>query len=199
MTGTRLGSLGVRCLMTRTIYYTATSLDGFLADAEGSLDWLFVQDQDPEGPLGYGEFIADIGALLMGATTYEWLLAHLAESGESWGYRQPCWVLTHRDLPQVAESVRFATADTPGEVRRLHGEVVEAAGDADVWLVGGGGIAATLAAAGLLDELMVSIAPVTLGSGKPLLAGRTDLRLTRLERNRDFACAWYDVVPRRTG
>jgi dihydrofolate reductase len=184
--------------MTSTVYYTAASLDGFLADDHDSLDWLFVQGLDPEGPMSYAEFISGIGALVMGATTYTWLLDHLQRTGETWSYTQPCWVLTHRDLPPT-EGVRFAAADTPADLRRVHAAAVEAADDKDVWLVGGGGIAAALVREGLLDQLMVSIAAVTLGSGKPLLDARVDLTLTRVERNGAFACAWYDVLGTPSG
>ncbi|MBJ7530553.1 MAG: dihydrofolate reductase, partial [Nocardioides sp.] len=64
--------------MTRVTYYTATTLDGFLADEHDSLDWLFTQDTDADGPMGYTGFIAGIGAMVMGATTYQWLLDHAA-------------------------------------------------------------------------------------------------------------------------
>lgn len=180
--------------MSRTVYYTATTLDGFLADEHDSLEWLLSRDIDQEGPMGYGSFIDGVGALVMGATTYSWVLSHLEQTGESWSYAQPCWVLTHRDLPRAADNVHLVRADTSEELRHLHADATAVAGDKDVWLVGGGGVAAALADLGLLDTLMVSIAPVTLGSGKRLLEGRTDLRLTRVERNRDFACLWYDVV-----
>ena len=69
----------------RTVYYTATTLDGFIADPSDSLAWLFVQDIDQSAPLGYEPFIADIGALVMGSTTYEWLHRHLAATGEPVG------------------------------------------------------------------------------------------------------------------
>ncbi len=80
--------------VTRTTFYTAMTLDGFLADEHDSLDWLFVQDQDEKGPLNYDEFIKDIGAIVMGATTYEWILRHLAETGEAWPYTIPAWVVS---------------------------------------------------------------------------------------------------------
>lgn len=187
---------------SRTVYYTATTLDGFLADEQDSLDWLLSQDIDHAGPMGYTSFIDDVGALVMGATTYSWVLDHQQRTGESWSYTQPCWVLTHRDLPLAAENVRLVSADTADELRTVHAEArAAAAGDGgdgaeggkDVWLVGGGGIAAALADLGLLDALMVSVAPVTLGAGKRLLEGRTDLVLTRVEQNRAFACLWYNV------
>ena len=59
-----------------TQYYTATTLDGFIADATDWLDWLFTRDQDRAGVLNYAAFIADVGALAMGSTTYEWILEH---------------------------------------------------------------------------------------------------------------------------
>ena len=59
--------------VTRTVYYTATTLDGYIADEHDSLEWLFTQDIDQEGPGGYEPFIAGIGAMAMGATTYEWV------------------------------------------------------------------------------------------------------------------------------
>ena len=173
--------------MTRTVFYTATTLDGFLADENDSLAWLFKQEQDEDGPFSYDEFIAGVGAITMGRTTYEWVLDH--ERG-SWPYRLPCRVFSHHDLPEVDGDVRFVQ----GDVRPVHEELVEAADGKDVWVVGGGDLAAQFAEAGLLDELVLSIAPVTLGAGRPLFPRRWDLRLTELARNGAFACARYDVV-----
>jgi len=182
--------------MTRTIYYTATTLDGYLADANDSLDWLFVQDIDTEGPMNYDEFFADIGALTMGRTTFDWVHRHLAESGESWPYGdQPTYVFTHTELPPVHGADIRAVG---GDVAPVHAELVRAASGQDIWVVGGGDLAAQFAEAGLLDELMIQIAPVTLGAGRPLFPRPFDLELTELVQNRAFACARYAVVgPRR--
>ena len=62
--------------MSRTQYYTATTLDGFIADPDNSLEWLFTRAREEDGPLSYGAFIAEVGALAMGSTTYEWILDH---------------------------------------------------------------------------------------------------------------------------
>jgi len=175
--------------MTRTIYYTATTLDGFLADEHDSLDWLFVQDIDQQGPLNYEEFRAGLGAGCMGATTYEWILQHEAD----WSWTLPMWVFTHRDLPPN-EGVEMVQ----GDVRPVHEAMVAAADGKDVWVVGGGDLAAQFAEAGLLDQVMVSIAPVTLGKGRPLFPRPFDLRLTEVAQNRAFVCATYDVVGPRT-
>ena len=173
--------------MTRTLYYTATTLDGYLADEHDSLHWLFKQEMDKDGALSYDAFIAGIGAICMGSTTYEWILDH--EHGR-WTYSQPTWVFTHRTLAEVDGDVRFVQ----GDVRPVHAEMVAAADGKDLWVVGGGDLAAQFATAGLLDQLLVSIAPVTLGAGRPLLPRRFDLRLVELARNGAFACATYDVV-----
>jgi len=174
-----------------TIFYTATTLDGFLADENDSLDWLFRQDQDLNGPMNYDEFIGRVTVMAMGATTYLWVRDHLAASGEAWPYPQPTWVFTHRNLDPVSGAdLRFTSAD----VRTVHADMVAAAEGGDVWIVGGGGLATQFAAAGLLDEIVMSIAPVTLGSGRPLFPGRFDLELTEFARNRAFLCARYRVL-----
>ena len=181
--------------MTRTTYYTAMTLDGFLADEHDSLDWLFSQDQDEHGPLNYEAFIKDIGAIVMGATTYEWVRDHLAESGEAWPYAMPAWVLSHRELPSIeGADLRFAQ----GDVAALHDELVCAAGAKDVWVVGGGDLAAQFAEAGRLDQLICYIAPVTLGAGRPLFPRPYDFRLVEVHQNKAFIAARYDVVGPRT-
>jgi dihydrofolate reductase len=173
--------------MSTTTFYTATSLDGFIADDEHSLEWLFHQDQDESGPLNYREFAARIGAVVMGSATYEWILRH--EEGR-WPYQLPAWVMTTRELPKTDGDVRFAR----GEVRSVHDAMAAAADGKDLWVVGGGDLAGQFAEAGLLDEIIVYIAPVTLGGGAPLLPRKLDLRLEELAQNRAFACARYSVV-----
>jgi dihydrofolate reductase len=174
--------------MSLTQYYTATSLDGFIADERHSLEWLFTRKQDRAGPLNYDEFYAAVGAVAMGSTTYEWILDH---EGGRWPYDVPAWVFTHRELREVpGAQVTFAS----GEVGKVHRELLEAAGDRNVWIVGGGDLAGQFADAGLLDEVIVHAAPVTLGAGAPLLQRRVELRLEETARNGDFVTARYAVV-----
>jgi dihydrofolate reductase len=171
----------------RTHYYTASSLDGFIAEPEATLSWLMSCDIDQQGPMAYPGFIAQIGAMVMGATTYEWVHAH---EGGAWSYDIPCWVMTHRELPRVDGDVRFSAAP----VAEVHAAMTEAAAGRDAWVVGGGDLAGQFADAGLLDEVWVSYAPVTLGAGAPLLPRRLELRPLEVARNRDFACARLEVV-----
>jgi dihydrofolate reductase len=172
-----------------THYYTASSLDGFIATAEHSLDWLMKQDFDPEGPMAYPAFEQRIGALAMGASTYEWLLREQRE--EPWPYEQPTWVLTHRSLPVLeGADIRFRA----GDITALHADMRAAAGEKDIWVVGGGDLAGQFADAGMLDEVWIQFAPVTLGAGAPLLPRPLDLELIEIARNRDFLCSHYRVV-----
>lgn len=168
-----------------TIYYTASSLDGFIATADHSLDWLLSRDVAGDVDMGFGTFSPRIGACAMGASTWQWLLDH---DDEGWK-PQPTWVLTHRDFAP-SEQVRF----TSGDVRDAHAEMLEVAGDKDVWVVGGGDLAGQFHDAGLLDEIWVQYAPVTLGAGAPLLPRHVELRLEEVARNRDFLCGRYSVV-----
>jgi dihydrofolate reductase len=182
-------------MVSLTQYYTATTLDGFIADPDNSLDWLFTRQREPDGPLNYGEFIAGVGAMAMGSTTYEWILDHEFADKDpeewKWQYDVPCWVFTQRQLPVVRDApITF----TSTKVATVHEEMVGAAGDRNVWIVGGGDLAGQFADAGLLDEVLVMIAPVTLGGGAPLLPRRIELRLDELGRNGDFVCAKFSVM-----
>ncbi len=155
----------------KTQYYTATSLDGFIATEDDSLDWLF--------PLGdvhdtsYPAFVADVGALAMGSATYLWMLRHAEkvaeETGSPWPYAQPTWVFSHRQLPAIeGADLRFVS----GDVRPVHADMQRAAGPRNLWIVGGGDLAGQFFDAGLLDEAIVQVASVTLGRGKPLFPRR---------------------------
>jgi dihydrofolate reductase len=152
----------------KTQYYTAASLDGFIATPDDSLDWLF-----PLGDVGatsYPAFIRDVGALAMGSATYEWMLRHAvgpeAREPQPWPYTQPAWVFSSRRLPPVpGADIRFVR----GDVGPVHEEMVAAAGGRNVWIVGGGELAGQFHDRGLLDELFVQVGSVTLGAGKPLL------------------------------
>ncbi len=162
-----------------TQYYLAQSLDGYIAETDGGIDWLtgYEGEKGAEGPMssddGYDKFIADVGALAMGSATYDFLLGL-----DTWPYEGlPTWVFTSRDLPVPdGADVRFAN----GPVRPVHEEMVAAAGDQNVWMIGGGDLAQQFADEDLLDELIVTVVPVVLGTGLPTFAGRLaqNLRLT---------------------
>ena len=154
-----------------TQYYTASSLDGFVATEDDSLDWLFPLGDVREA--GYPAFIAQVGAIEMGASTYEWMLRHsdkvVEDSGSPWPFSQPTWVFTHRDLPGIeGADLRFVQ----GSVQDVHRTMLEVAEGKNIWIAGGGALAVQFHDAGLLDEAIIQIGSVTLGQGKPLFPRR---------------------------
>jgi dihydrofolate reductase len=170
-----------------TVYYTASSLDGYIVDESGSLDWLTSREIDPDGPFSYDAFIKSVGALVMGSLTYEWIVRN--QPG-AWMYEQPSWVLTHR-RNIVVGGHPVQTFD--GDVRELHPELVAAAAGKDVWVVGGGEVAAQFVTAGLVDEMVVSYTPCSLGSGSRVLPIRSEWALTDAAVNGDFVCARWSA------
>jgi dihydrofolate reductase len=188
--------------MPRTQYFTATSVDGFIADPDNSLDWLFAADANSTSEATdaihqrFSAFFEQVGAIAMGATTYEWMLAHeqLLAEPDKWPYGEiPCWVFSHRKLPEVPGArVSFAT----GDVWPTHKEMTAAAGDSNIWLIGGGDLVGQFADHGLLDEIILSIAPAFLGGGAPLLPRRlmpAQLNLAGCEQVGTFVQLTYAV------
>ncbi len=185
----------------KTQYYTAASLDGFLATEDDSVDWLFALG-DPEES-SYPSFIAEVGALAMGAKTYEWILSHSTEVveavGSAWPYRQPTWVFSSRELP-VLEGADIRMEK--GDVRPVHAAMREAAGEKNIWVVGGGELAGQFYDAGLLDELIVQVGSVSLGQGKPLFPRRVISPPMRLISAKQMGAGFVELryaVPRSDG
>lgn len=184
--------------MPRAVFYTAMTLNGFLATDDDSLDWLFATPGGEGGDEDFQAFLANIGVLVQGSATYEWVVRHedLLAHPEKWptyyGDR-PTFVFTSRSLTDVpGADIRFVS----GTVTDAWAQIAEAAGDRDVWIVGGGDLAGQFADAGLLDEVRVSLAPATLTSGKPLLPrviGADRLRLESVRQAGQFAELTYSV------
>jgi dihydrofolate reductase len=159
------------------VYYCAASLDGYIAEADDTLEWLTGYQGSYDGPdvdpeeRGYEGFYEGVGALVSGSVTYEFVLG-IVGGGGTWPYSgKPWWVLTSRDLPvPPGEEVDVRIREAP--VTDLFDEMVASAGHRDLWVVGGGNVASQFADAGLLDVVRVTVVPVVLGAGKPLFDRR---------------------------
>lgn len=184
--------------MTDIVYYTASTLNGFLADDNDSLDWLFAVDN--AGTPDIAAFMDTMGVFVEGATTYEWvlraenLLAEPAKWQQFYGHK-PTYVFTSRTLPiPGGANVRLVN----GPVSAVLADIRAAAGDKDVWIVGGGDLAGQFLDAGALNELVISFAPATLTGGAPLLPrtlGSDRLKLRSAEQHGQFAMLRYEVLP----
>ena len=182
---------------SKVLVYVASSLDGFIAGPGDDLSWLpedeeiDIADSDPEA-LQYEEFIAGVGALLMGRTTYDVVRGF----GVDWPYGdRPVLVATSRPLDDGApETVRAVT----GEIGALVAEAKEAAGGLDVYL-DGGTLIGQAADAGLIDELTITIAPVALGSGHPLFGAMQGRYRMRIVSHHTYSAGMMQVRAVRRG
>lgn len=149
--------------MGLTQYFVAATVDGYIADENDRLDWL-MQFGFEGFQKHFDGFIAGIGAIVMGSRTYDYILG---EGVDAWTYgATPTWVLTTRELERFPDAdIRFTSDD----VRAIHRDALDAAAGKNVWVVGGGNVAAQLLDLGLLDELHLTVMPVILGAGRPLL------------------------------
>lgn len=157
------------------IYHATSSLDGYIARPDGRLDWFDAERQADEA-YSFQYFYAGIDSLLMGRMTYEALLA----KGSAWPYPgKPCVVLTRFNLPRTSSEVQL-THCTPAQALAALRE----AGFQRTWLVGGGSLAGTCYAAGLIDEMLINLAPHLLGAGIRLFATglERDLQLSDQRR-----------------
>jgi len=146
--------------MLEVIYYVASSLDGYIATADGGVDWLsrfHVSDEDHSA----GKVHASIDALLLGSHTYEFAL----KLGQWPSPDKPSWVFTKRDLRVLHPSITL-TSHSPSEVL----DDLTKRGFRKAWLMGGGKLAASFHASGLISQYIISVFPVLLGLGIPLLA-----------------------------
>lgn len=184
--------------MGRILFDTATSLNGWIADEDNSLAWLFAVeggDQPADGLVPAGHTV-----LVEGSTTYEWLLAEgdLLAHPQKWQEfhgRRPTFVFTTRTLPvPVGADVRFVRGPVADALPALR----EAAGGGDIWVVGGGDLAGQFLDANALDGIALSVAPVALTGGAPLLPRRVGAERLRLESATvvgQFARLVYRVLP----
>jgi dihydrofolate reductase len=179
------------------VYSTATSVNGYIADGNSSLQWLF--DAGGDNSDEFASFMAGVGVQVMGSSTYEWLLTNEDLLGTPDKWQQvfgdlPTRVFTTRNLPRP-ETASFAFRH--GAVSEHEEELRALAGDRDVWVVGGGDLAGQFLDAGILDRIELMVAPVFLSGGAPLLprfVPAASLNLVGTRQQGSFVSIRYDVV-----
>lgn len=173
---------------SRVTIHMATSLDGFIARKDGSVDWMETSDEFADGgtmdPGAVEAWLATIDCYVMGSRTYETAL-RFERKGMGWPYGdKPVFVLTTRDLPRDRDTVQFCSGDLAQVVRgRLRPAFRR------IWIVGGGMVSGECLRLGLADEVSYSILPVLIGDGIPFF-GRLD---------RDVALHLAEVKAYRSG
>ena len=146
--------------MGRLVLYIAMSLDGYIADSNGGIDWLTPFNAAGED-FGFGSFIEGVGATIMGSSTYE-KMREFAQEDESGS--KPSFVFTRRELPSPSRAVSFVNGDLAPVIEAAK----RAAQGKDVWLVGGGQMVSACAGDGLIEQSRIFVMPLLLGGGVPL-------------------------------
>jgi dihydrofolate reductase len=168
------GSVGKPIMI---ILYIATSIDGYIARPDGSVDWLSLADNEQED-YGYADFYQSVDALVMGSNTYQQIL----DAGD-WPYPdKPSYVMSDKTLPRADDDVRLIS----GSVYVAEDLFVEEKYER-VWLVGGGKLASAFQHARLIDEYIISIIPVILGDGIPLFQYVNDDGAVQLTGTQTFS------------
>ena len=159
---------------TQIVYSVGVSLDGFIADANGGVDWLHAAMVKGES-YGLDEFFRSIDAVLMGSATYEKSLA----MGGGFGSKMPTWIFSSRPLKAKSATV---TSESPATVVAT----LNARGIKRAWLMGGGQLASSFLKAGLIDEISFGLMPVVLGTGIPVFAGGIEPTHLTLAERKDY-------------
>lgn len=144
--------------MRKVTLYIAMSLDGYIADKYGKVDWLHGHGNDGDNMDAYSDFIKDVDTVIMGWNTYHQITTEL--SPNEWVYEQlTSYIITHRALPST-DNIKFVSDDPCGIVKRLKKE-----NGKTIWICGGGNIVQPLMQGGLIDEYHICVIPTILGSG----------------------------------
>ncbi|HUR94997.1 MAG TPA: dihydrofolate reductase family protein [Gemmatimonadales bacterium] len=159
--------------MRQVRYSVAASLDGYIADANGAFDWI------PDDPsVDFAAIFARVDTVLLGRRSFE-----LVQRGDAppWDAKMRVYVFSRTLRSEAYPGVTVIGANAAGTVAALRSEP----GTGDIWLFGGGELFGSLLAAGQVDAVEVTVVPVLLGGGVPLVTGRiarTSLRLLHTHR-----------------
>lgn len=167
----------------KIVCYIAASMDGYIAAPNDSLDWLM--KTEGEGDAGYAGFMETVDTLICGRRTYDWVV----EREGAFPYQeQTCYVFTHS--PGEESQVKFVNEDI-----KLFGDKLKAQDGKNIWLIGGSQLLHQFLKAELVDEFVISIAPVVIGKGIPLfqeLDFEIDFVLKDVRRYGQFAQLHYE-------
>ncbi|QUH29710.1 dihydrofolate reductase family protein [Vallitalea guaymasensis] len=166
--------------------YIATSLDGYIATEDDSLEWLF--KTEGEGDNGYSEFYNTVDTILIGRRTYDWIIEK--EKGNFPYKNKECYIFS-RSKSGKNENVEFINQDVvefTNKIKRLDG--------GNIWLVGGGNLLHSFIKERLVDEFIITIAPTLLGHGIPLFKKNNfelELKLKNIRKLNQFVELHYEV------
>lgn len=172
----------------KLVLYIAVSLDGYIATEEHNMDWLFAVEGEEDN--GYKKFYDTIDTVLVGRTTYDWILHHEKTVDKIYNDKE-CYVFTRTARPKI-KHITFIHDDAARFVKELKNKDGK-----NIWVVGGGELLHVFIKEKLVDELFITIAPILLGKGIPLFKDndfQTSLTLKNINRYNQFAELHYAVI-----
>jgi dihydrofolate reductase len=159
--------------MRKVILFIATSLDSYIASKDGSVDWLFTDNDN-----GTTAFMKTINTILMGRKTYQ----QAAEFGLDFYGGKKIYVFTKSKKVKLEAGVEIINEDAVSFTRKLVGKKGK-----NIWLMGGGELASSLQKKNLIDEYMLFVHPVILGEGIPLFSDINKISTLKLKRYKKFS------------
>lgn len=178
--------------MRETVLFIAVSLDGYIADRAGRVDWIDGQSPEEEMKDSYGAFVQEMDTVIMGWNTYHQIVTELSPG--QWVYEElTSYVVTHREAPST-EKIRFTREDPGTLLRRLREQPGKG-----IWICGGAQIARQLLAEDLIDRLYLSVIPTLLGGGVRLFGELERERKLRLVGTETYNGIVELIYERRTG
>ncbi|QDU25843.1 Dihydrofolate reductase [Anatilimnocola aggregata] len=165
--------------MTKVVLFIATSLDGYIASSDGTVDWLF-HDAD----YGYTEFMASVSAVVMGRKTWE-----QAKTFEAVPFAgKKVFVLSRSPVSTADERIRFVQGEAPKILDQIRAEATKG-----IWLVGGGDVIQQFIAHDLIDEYRLFVHPIILGSGLPLFLTQASMITLSFASSTAFASGLVEL------
>lgn len=142
----------------KLVVFIASSLDGYIATKDDSIEWLF--NVEGEGDNGFSEFYESVDTVLLGKRTFDWIMK---QDTEEFPYKnKECYVFTNSSIEDT-EDVKFINEDVTKFVDKLKSQDGK-----NIWIVGGGELLHSFIKENLVDEFIITLAPTLLGNGIPL-------------------------------
>lgn len=142
----------------KVILYISQSLDGFIADSKGNVDWILGNNENYDSDYGYEIFIKEIDTIILGANTYRQIKNEL--SPDKWVYENlQSYVLTNERMKDTP-NIKYVNMNIKDLINRLQQE-----NGKNIWLCGGANLVNQCVAEDLIDEYQITTVPVILGNG----------------------------------
>lgn len=142
----------------KVILYISQSLDGFIADSKGNVDWILGNNENYDSDYGYESFIKDIDTVILGANTYKKITTEL--SPDKWVYEDlKSYVLTRKKIEDT-QNIKCVNTNIKDLINKLQKE-----NGKNIWICGGANLLNQCVKEDLIDEYQITTVPVILGSG----------------------------------